>query len=168
MFGSAVLSIFALSLGHTSPSAPSWRPVTPVCRCVCGSGTSISVCAAKQQRGRGRGGVVFRPRGYWLSPRGRPARRHLSTLFAWGGVRCLPVKRGGEVGRERAAREGGASGRREQAARAGGASGRSGRRERAEVERPTRNTNRRRLACARRRAAFPVWAGSSWGGPFLD
>ena len=43
-----------------------------------------------------------------LSPRGGPARRHLSTLSAGGGVRCLPVKR---------EREGGARGRRKRAGR---------------------------------------------------
>ena len=33
-----------------------------------------------------------------MSPRGGPARRHFSTLSAWGGVRCLPIKKERERG----------------------------------------------------------------------
>ena len=84
-----------------------WEGVAPVCRCV-------RQTAARKGRG-GKG--AFHPKTYWLSSRGGPAHRHLSTLSAWGGVRCLPVRRGRDVGRERAAREGGASGRRERAVR---------------------------------------------------
>ena len=59
-----------------------WR-VAPVCRCV------RQTAARKGREGKG----AFRPKAYWLSSRGGPARRHLSTLSAWGGVRCVPVKR---------------------------------------------------------------------------
>ena len=87
-----------------------WEGVAPVCRCV------RRTAARKGKEGKG----AFRPKAYWLSSRGGPARRHLSTLSAWGGVRCLPVRRGREAGGER---------RREMAARDGGASGRRRRRE---------------------------------------
>ena len=60
-----------------------WEGVAPVCRCV------RQTAARKGKEGKG----AFRPKAYWLSSRGGPARRHLSTLSAWGGVRCLPVKR---------------------------------------------------------------------------
>ena len=64
---------------------------------VCGSGTSMSVCA--QTNNKDMGGRGYFPPGLCfggrtcLSPRRGPARRHLSTLSAWGGVRCLPAMR---------------------------------------------------------------------------
>ena len=59
-----------------------WEGVAPVRRCV------RQTAARKGKEGKG----AFRPKAYWLSSRGGPARRHLSTLSAWGGVRCLPVR----------------------------------------------------------------------------
>ena len=54
----------------------------------------VGVCGMQTAARKGREGKgAFRPKAYWLSSRGGPARRHLSTLSAWGGVRCVPVKR---------------------------------------------------------------------------
>ena len=88
-------------------------PRPPVCapplsgarKAVTTSDTSMSVCT--QTNNRDMGGRGYFPPGLHvgrrtcLSPRGGPARRHLSTLSAWGGVRCSPVRREREAGRER-------------------------------------------------------------------
>ena len=58
----------------TSMYVGAWGGVAPVCRCV------RQTAARKGKEGKG----AFRPKAYWLSSRGGPARRHLSTLSAWG------------------------------------------------------------------------------------
>ena len=57
-----------------------WEGVAPVCRCV------RQTAARKGKEGKG----AFRPKAYWLSSRGGPASRHLSTLSAWGGYGACP------------------------------------------------------------------------------
>ena len=58
-------------------------------------GRFVIVCVVESvgllRRARSAAGIGGRT---WLSSRGGPAaRRHLSTLSAWGGVRCVPVER---------------------------------------------------------------------------